>query len=231
MPQVLITGAARGLGRALSIEAHRRGCGLWLTVRSETDKAALLTELPGANVLIADLTEMDVSDRMAKWLSEVAIDVLICNAGTGSKGPTVDTATAEQIERVLQTNCLGTFATVKGALPALRRSTQASIVTISSRRGSMAMQAEGAAKGSGCSYSYRISKAALNMLTLCLADDLEEEGITVAAIHPGRLLTKMASSDASMTPETAAERIWHQIQTGQLVHRSLWSTEKGLLPW
>lgn len=231
MTAILITGAARGLGLSLAHEAQRRGCQLWLTVRSEIDRERLHAELPSSEILVADLTECDTAERMMDWLADTRIDTLICNAGTGSKGPHIDSATAEQINHVFQTNTLGTFATVKGVLPALRRSTQATIVTISSRRGSMTMQAEGAAKGSGCSYSYRISKAALNMMTLCLADDLQDEGMTVAAIHPGRLLTKMASRGASMTPQQAAERIINQVLSGKLEHRTLWSTEQGTLPW
>lgn len=93
------------------------------------------------------------------------------------------------------------------------------------------MQSELAAKGSGCSYSYRISKAAQNMLTLCLADDLEDIGIKVVAIHPGRLLTTMGSSDAHMSPTESASRIVYLVESKQLKNRDYVSVETGLLPW
>lgn len=231
MKNVLITGAARGLGRELARQFNTRGHRLWLVVRSEDSRTDLLAQIPQAQILVCDVTDANYSKTLAHWLGTTAVDILINNAGTGSKGPSVDTADIEQIRRVFETNCLGSFATVKGAVEALRRADQAMLVNISSRRGSMSMQAERSAKGSGCSYSYRISKAALNMLTLCLADDLEDDGIKVAAIHPGRLKTKMASKDASMTAEESAVKIYQLLLNDDVPHRSLYSVESGLLDW
>lgn len=90
------------------------------------------------------------------------------------------------------------------------------------------MQSELAAKGSGRSYSYRISKAAQNMLTLCLADDLENFNIRVVAIHLGCLLTEMASIDAHMTPMSAAKKLLMMVKDNTLKTRDYINLETRL---
>ncbi|MFG1497321.1 SDR family oxidoreductase [Saccharospirillum sp. HFRX-1] len=231
MSRVLITGAGKGLGKELARSFDSYQWDLFLIVRSPEAKEDLLKEFPEAHILESDVRSPDHDVRVKDWLSDLSIDVLINNAGVGSKGSSLDTATIEQISTAFETNCLGVFSTVKGAYTALCKSENALIINISSRRGSMSMQASGAAKGTGCSYSYRISKAAQNMLTLCLADDLEEDGIKVAAIHPGRLLTKMASKDAHMTPEKSAELISELVVNGKVENRDYLCMESGSLRW
>lgn len=231
MPSILITGAAKGLGRELARSFDGYGWNLFLIVRNSESKANLNIEFPEADILVSDVRSLNHDESVKTWLNEVTVDVLINNAGSGSKGPSLETATVEQISSVFETNCLGVFSTVKGTHEALCKSDKALVVNISSRRGSMSMQASGAAKGSGCSYSYRISKAAQNMLTLCLSDDLEEDGIKVAAIHPGRLLTKMASKDAHMTPAKSAELISELIVNEKIKNRDYLCMETGSLPW
>ncbi len=58
------------------------------------------------------------------------------------------------------------------------------------------------------SYSYRIAKAAQNMLTLCLQQEFEDKGIRVTAIHPGKLKTDIGAFDANMTPAEGAKNIY-----------------------
>ncbi|RXJ72689.1 hypothetical protein CS022_13685 [Veronia nyctiphanis] len=66
---------------------------------------------------------------------------------------------------------------------------------------------------------------------MCLADDLEVDGISVAAMHPGRLLTKMAPNDAAMTPMKSAELIYDAIAKGQINSRDFLCMETGKLAW
>ncbi|NVK31062.1 MAG: SDR family NAD(P)-dependent oxidoreductase [Gammaproteobacteria bacterium] len=231
MPRILITGASRGLGRELARAFNGYQWTLFLLVRSSDAKEELLKEFPKASILISDVRSPEHELRVKGFLGDLSIDVVINNAGSGSKGSSLDSATTEQISSAFETNCLGVFSTVKGAHTALCKSNNALVVNISSRRGSMSMQASGAAQGSGCSYSYRIGKAAQNMLTLCLADDLEADGIRVAAIHPGRLLTKMAPKDAHMTPEKSAELISELIVNKKIENRDYLCMESGSLPW
>ncbi|WP_432463498.1 SDR family NAD(P)-dependent oxidoreductase [Agarivorans sp. QJM3NY_33] len=231
MNSVLITGANRGLGLALAQQFSACGYELYLVVRTESSKIDLLKELPNANVLICDVTTNKYEVLLNEWLSDISLDVIINNAGSGTKAPTLESTKSEFLRKEFETNCIGVLATVKGALVALKRKHNSLVINISSRRGSLTMQSELAAKGSGCSYSYRISKAAQNMLTLCLADDLEDLNIRVVAIHPGRLLTKMASTDADMTPELSAKKLLAMVKCNKLKTRDYISLDTGELPW
>lgn len=231
MPKVLITGSGKGLGRALCRSFSNHGWDLCLVVRTLESKADLEEEFPLAEILVSDVSSSEHELKVREWLGLSSLDVVINNAGSGSKGPCIETATSDQIMSVFETNCLGVFSTVKGAFESLKKSDGGMVINISSRRGSLSMQASGAAKNSGCSYSYRISKAAQNMLTLCMADDLEKHCIDVAAIHPGRLLTKMASKDAHMTPEKSAELISELIINRKIKNRDYLCMETGSLQW
>jgi len=231
MSSVLITGANRGLGLALSQEFSSCGYELYLVVRTEASKIDLFEKLPNANILVCDVTSDKYEGMLSEWLSDITLDVIINNAGSGTKAPTLESTKLEFLRKEFETNCIGVLATVKGALTSLKRKDNSLIINISSRRGSLTMQSQLAAKGSGCSYSYRISKAAQNMLTLCLADDLEGLNVRVVAIHPGRLLTDMASVDAHMTPKSAASKLLRMVKYNKLKTRDYISLETGKLPW
>jgi NAD(P)-dependent dehydrogenase (short-subunit alcohol dehydrogenase family) len=92
----------------------------------------------------------------------------------------------------------------KVALPFLRRGRPSVVINITSRWGSIARTASG--EGGGI-YSYQIAKAAQNMLTVCLDQELAQDGIRVFAVHPGRLKTAVAAKDADVEPHTAALRL------------------------
>lgn len=231
MKTVLITGANRGLGLALSSEFQQNKYHLLLVTRTAEARTLLIKQFPQAEVLVFDVTSEDYESQLHNWLFGKRLDVVINNAGSGSPAPTLHNSNAAQLRKEFETNCVATFSTVKASLSSLKKSSNALVLNISSRRGSMSMQANKAAKGSGCSYSYRISKAAQNMLTLCLADELEEIGIKVAAIHPGRLLTKLASSDANMSPEKSAKKIVSMVINNQIECRDYLCMETGKLGW
>jgi len=231
MQTVLITGANRGLGLALAHSFSVSGYVLYLVVRTTAAKSELINRFPDANILVCDVTSLEYESRLKEWLGLSVLDVVINNAGSGTKAPTLKSTKAEFLRKEFDTNCVSVLSTVKGALGSLKRKHDSLVVNISSRRGSLTMQSELAAKGTGCSYSYRISKAAQNMLTLCLADDLEDINIRVVAIHPGRLLTEMASKDACMTPELSAAKLVALVQGNSLKTRDYISLETGILPW
>jgi NAD(P)-dependent dehydrogenase (short-subunit alcohol dehydrogenase family) len=231
MKNVLITGANRGLGLSLAQAFHAHGYQLFLVVRSQLSETKLIEQFKNAKVLNCDVTHDDYELKLKTWLADTEIDVLINNAGTGSKAPTLEASTTDQLRKEFDSHCVAAFSTVKGSLKALVSATQPQVINISSRRGSMTMQAEGAAKGSGCSYSYRIGKAAQNMLTLCLADELEDQNITIASIHPGRLKTDMAANDANLTADESARKILELVIQKSLKNRDFINIESGTLPW
>jgi NAD(P)-dependent dehydrogenase (short-subunit alcohol dehydrogenase family) len=92
-------------------------------------------------------------------------------------------------------------------MPFLQQSSKALVVNITSRFGSIARTSSGDLANCGISYSYVIAKAAQNMLTLRLAEELRNTPVSVCCVHPGMMRTASGHSpDAFETAEQAADR-------------------------
>lgn len=90
-------------------------------------------------------------------------------------------------------------------LPNLRAGRHKKVINISSQMGSIALNAP---PNGGTSYGYRSSKAALNMLTTCMANELRPEGFTCIALHPGWVRTDMGGAEAPLAvPESISSMI------------------------
>ncbi|WP_158584148.1 SDR family NAD(P)-dependent oxidoreductase [Salinibius halmophilus] len=227
--KVLITGAGRGYGLALAQQFSTHANHMVLVVRSQSQQADLLKRFDNASVLLADISDggyvEQLAQHLANHLGDSQLDLMINNAGTAAHAPTLATTTTAAMTREFNSHCLGAVHTVQGSLAAL--SVGATIINISSRFGSLSRQASGVAKG--CSYSYRMAKAAQNMFTLALVDEFPQ--FTSVAIHPGRLLTELASPDAHLTPQASAERLLALYQSGSLKSGQFISLEDGELAW
>ena len=105
---------------------------------------------------------------------------------------------------LFQANCLGALRCTRACLPYLRTAPHPLVVNISSRLGSMSWNVTHPSVAKVHSYSYRVSKASMNMLTVCMALELESIGIRVVAVHPGTVRTRLGSPDAKLSPREAA---------------------------
>lgn len=185
--RVLITGASRGVGKALA-EAHAaRGDQVTGTARN--------TE----GLLPLDLSDTASIDSFAERIAGDSFDLLVCNAGIyPDKGQRLDDGyPPEMWAEAFAVNVTGVFRTIQAALPALRRAGNAKIAILSSQ---MASQE----KAPGGSYIYRASKAAVLNLGRNLAQDLKPENIAVGIYHPGWVRTNMGGEAAALSPEEAA---------------------------
>jgi NAD(P)-dependent dehydrogenase (short-subunit alcohol dehydrogenase family) len=229
---VLITGANRGLGHALTTEYAQRGHTVVALVRS-SESVSHIAKIPG-NVIpvIGDVTKGESLDTLSKALNDLgALDTLINNAGVPGSAHQLENVAATEIEHLLQVHCLGALQISKTALPYLKRSSRPVIVNISSRLASLTNNASGAYAGRGFSYSYRIAKAAQNMLSQCLSQEFASDNIKTWAIHPGRLQTQSSSSDGHIRPEDAAIKLIQLIEERNLPNGVFYSLEDGQLPW
>jgi len=95
---------------------------------------------------------------------------------------------------VLNVNAVGTLRVVRVLLPRLREGKDRKIVNLTSILGSIS-------DASGGRYAYRSSKAALNMVTKLLAEDLRGEGFRTVALHPGWVQTRMGGASAPVSPD------------------------------
>ena len=127
------------------------------------------------------------------------LHILVHNAGIGSPGGLEDHS-REQFDRVMAVNAAAPLFLTQALLTPLRAAGRAGrIVMVSSDSGRFTVAKDGVA------FPYRMSKAALNMLTLNMAATLAADGILVNAMHPGWMRTGMGGPDAPVAPEQAAD--------------------------
>lgn len=206
---VLITGISKGLGLALAKEYHKRGNNVFGISRSVPGK------LPeGIRHECVDITLDESKSNIEFLVNDVTcIDLLINNAGSGSRGAEADSVEISELSYQIQLHCVGALRVIQAVLPKLHASKNPKIINITSRLGSIRQNLSGEFAGRGFSYPYRIAKCAQNMLTVCLEGDRSLDDIVIAAINPGLVKTDSASSDAKHTAKNAAIRIVALIQT------------------
>jgi len=227
---VLITGGNRGLGFELVKTFLSYGNSVLSIVRSEPARSVIRKRLPECSVVVADITDYRELEKI-DYLHSNPIDVLINNAGAGGAGTSVTDTDSDEIEKQFRVHCLGAFNVAKAAYPSLAKSVSPTIINISSRVGSISKNASGEFTGRGFSYGYRIGKAAQNMLTQCLAQELGPQGFKVCALHPGRLLTSIGAQDAHMEPSESARRIYNLFIKHKIENGGYYCVETGTIPW
>ncbi|MEN3975743.1 SDR family oxidoreductase [Emcibacter sp. SYSU 3D8] len=200
---ILITGAARGLGYELVRQFADAGHRVYATTRNpETaDKLKQVTDASGGK---ATLHRMDVGDgesvkACAREIGNAPIDILINNAGVwgGLDTQTFQNMDYENWAHEFNIMAMGPFRVVQAFLPNVLASQRKIIATMTS-------QTAAAAYDHVIGYSYASAKAGLNRLMTGLANELKDEGVTVTLIHPGWIRTEMAGPVADMDPPDAA---------------------------
>jgi len=154
-----------------------------------------------------DVTKENMIREIAKKIPVERIDVFINNAGVLDRDNSFGSLNFEEILRIIDTNTLGPLRMAQALLPYLSRSSQPKIVNVSSIMGSISDTF-----GGGFSYGYKISKAALNMVTRMLAGDLHGYGIIVVSVHPGWVRTDMGGPGAPVTPEESVRGLLRVIE-------------------
>ncbi len=223
----VVTGAGRGIGRAMLDILQQRGYLVVAVVRSLSDVRDLFSIAPHDILPIrADVTEASTEQVLREFLDGQVekVDLLINNAGFGASGYGVEGMKYEELDRVLAVHCYGPIRCVRACLPFLRNSENATIINISSRFASLEWVSSQEVPASEATYPYRIGKAALNMFTSCLAVELEPENIRVLSVDPGKVKTRFGPKDADTEPADAAQAIIdlaeNNDRTGMFLHAS-----------
>ncbi len=178
-----------------------------------------------------EIATLDVADpssvaALASSLEGRPIDLLINNAGIFPRVRGIDEIDFDDYARTLDVNTVGPVRVTRTLLPNLRAGERKTIVNITSRLGSIALT------DNGVFYGYRESKAALNMLTRTLANELKPEGFTCVAVHPGWVQTDMGGANANLTPEESITGMRAVIaKLGPEDTGTYWSYAGEEVPW
>lgn len=195
MPTVLITGANRGLGLEFAKQYAADGWSVIATCRNPIGVGELAQIEGDIAVYGLDVNNPPSLERFVADLDGRAIDVLINNAGIyGPKGITAKDVTVEDWMPVMQTNMMAPLFLARALLDNVTKGERKLIVNISSIMGSVE---KGAA---GSEYIYRSSKAALNMVMACYAQEIADTKVAVVMFHPGWVQTDMGGASATLTP-------------------------------
>lgn len=194
MKTILLTGASRGLGLEFTRQYAADGWRVIATCRDP--KGADKLRAVGGKVEIhpLDATDFPAIATLARKLEDVAIDVLIANAGIiGPRDMAADAVDDAAWAEVFRVNVMAPLALAGAFRRHVEKSGERKAIAISSRLGSMA------SNDSGGLYVYRSSKAALNAVWRSFA--IDNKGLTAAVMHPGWVSTDMGGASAPVTPK------------------------------
>lgn len=180
---VLITGGARGIGRALSVVFSRAGYRVVVHCNSSIESATeLCAELDGAEYISCDLSTEEGVRALADFCPEP--DILINNAGVALVTP-FDAASPDDVKRTYSLNLHAPVELTRLLLPSFIRKKSGCIINISSVFGSV---------GASCEVDYSTAKAGIIGFTKALAKEVAPSGVRVNCICPGAIDTDMNSS-------------------------------------
>ena len=207
--RALVTGASKGIGRALCEELARRGATVGMVARNEEELRAAAEPINGVP-LAADVADATMIERAAGEFADKAggIDLVIANAGIARYAPFADQELADA-EQMVTINVLGMIYTVRAALPHMLDRGSGHVVVVSSGAGLRAFP--GAAV-------YGATKAANRGFAEALRHELSGTGVSVTTVFPGEIATDLHTgrreglpdwrkSDDELPVETAVESI------------------------
>jgi NAD(P)-dependent dehydrogenase (short-subunit alcohol dehydrogenase family) len=225
---VLVTGASRGIGLEFVRQWLAKGANVIAGARNPNSSTELSSLLDSESEGRLKLVQLDVADErsvehLAGAVGTSEIDLLINNAGILTV-ETLDNMDFGAILEQFKINALGALRVTHTLLGSLRDG--ARIINMTSRMGSLDDNT------SGGYYGYRMSKAALNMVTRSLAVDLKSRGIVVIAMHPGMVQTDMTRGFGMLTAEASVAGINQVIEKLSMDQTGLFLHYQGTpLPW
>jgi 3-oxoacyl-[acyl-carrier protein] reductase len=175
----LVTGASRGIGRAIALELARAGASVVLGYRSGADEAEEAAREAGGRAIQADVSDPDDARRLVEEAGE--LDLLVNNAGLTRDG-LIARMPDEDWRDVLETNLSGAFYTCRAVSRSMMRRRSGAIVNVSSIVG---------VHGNPGQTNYSASKAGIIGLTKALARELASRGVRANVVAPGYVDTRL----------------------------------------
>ncbi len=227
----LVTGAGKGIGRAVAVALAREGVHVGLLARTESQLQEVAQELQALGVRTA-VAPADVADRAAVEAAVAYIrqalgpvDILVNNAGIGTFAKFLDMA-PEAWEEIVRVNLFGVYYVTRAVLPGMIERQTGDIVNVASTAGQ---------RGAAGTSAYSASKFALLGLTESLMQEVRKQNIRVSALTPSTVATELAignhltdgNPDKVMQAEDLAELIIAQLKLNRRVfikEAGMWST-------
>ncbi|WP_019154129.1 3-ketoacyl-ACP reductase [Robertmurraya massiliosenegalensis] len=227
----IITGAGRGIGRAIAIALAKEGVNLGLIGLTMSNLEKVATELEAYDINIsaatADVADLEAVTHAVEHIKADLgpIDILINNAGTAKFGGFLD-LTPEEWENIIRVNVMGVYNATRAVLPEMIERKSGDIVNISSTAGQ---------KGAPVTSAYSSSKFAVLGLTESLALEVRKHNIRVTALTPSTVATDLAietnlisgNPENVMQPEDLADLLVAGLKLNPRVFvktAGLWST-------
>jgi 3-oxoacyl-[acyl-carrier protein] reductase len=207
----LVTGAGKGIGKAIALALAKEGVHVGLIARTEKDVASVAEEIKKMGVNAA-YSAADVSNRselessVKKINAELgSIDILINNAGTGTFGKFLDLE-PEVWENQVRVNLFGVYYATRAVLPGMIERKSGDIINISSTAGK---------NGASGTSAYSASKFGVFGLSESLMQEVRKHNIRVTALAPSTVVTELAESANLITGDP--ERVMHPEDFAELI--------------
>jgi 3-oxoacyl-[acyl-carrier protein] reductase len=227
----LITGAGKGIGKAIALALAKEGVNVILIARTQEEIDNVAAKARALRVkaiaIAADVADINSVNLAAeKAIAEFGtIDILINNAGIAAFGKFLDLEPNDW-ERIIQVNLMGTYYMTRAVLPSMIKQQSGDIINISSTAG---------LSGNALTSAYSASKFAVLGLTDSLMQEMRKHNVRVTALTPSTVATDMAKDlkltdgdpEKVMQAEDIAELIIAQLKLNRRVfikNSSIWST-------
>ena len=199
----MVTGAGRGIGRAIAIAYAREGADVCCAARTTSEIEQTVREIEDARgnglAVQTDVTKLESVEQMFSEASEFfgGMDIVVVNAGGRLDATQVDESDPNVWLATLEVNLVGAYYTIRSAIPYLKSRGSGKIITVGSGIGH---------RGRVASSAYACAKAGLWMLTRVAAQELWEYDISVNELIPGPVDTR-PPADSSSRPEGSVHNI------------------------
>ena len=227
----LVTGAGKGIGRAVALALAAEGVNVGLLARTDSDLQSLAAEIATHGVktcsVVADVADRAAMEAAAAQIAQELgpVDILINNAGIGHFAKFLEMEPA-QWEHIIQVNLMGTYYATRAVLPDMIARQTGDIINISSTAGQ---------RGAAGTSAYSASKFAVLGLTESLMQEVRKHNIRVSALTPSTVATPLAlenkltdgNPEKVMQPEDLAEFMVAQLKLNRRIfikEAGMWST-------
>lgn len=208
----LVTGANKGIGHEIARQLGEAGVTVLIGAR-DADRGRVAADELRQSGIDARHIPLDLSDE--KSILEAArtigqefgkLDILVNNAGiTDPEDGVPSVASTHALRRIMETNFIGTHAVTKAMLPLVKKAPAGRIVNLSSSLGSLALNGDPTSTYYAAQLlGYNASKAALNMLTVQLSEELRGTTVTVNSVSPGFVKTDLNGHTGHLSVEEGA---------------------------